>query len=174
MLYFSLCLFVCSVPLWFNVLFINSLLVVLIVIPKLLRMLGFDTLYNIAFSNESLVNIALEQHRVLLSRNAFIGRHYPLLLTFCISHDEPAVQLKEVLQHFQLAQHIQPFSRCMVCNGRLEPVSKETILNELPEKTAIYYHEFWQCTNCRRIYWKGPHYNRMMRFIANIAGDAGQ
>src|SRR5690242_15888498 len=117
-------------------------------LARLLRMLGFDTAYSNAFSNEELVNIALEQDRVLLSRNVAIGRHHASVLTFTISHDEPEMQLKDVLQHFQLSQHIQPFSRCMVCNGMLEPVSKDVILNELLEKTALYYHQFWQCTNC--------------------------
>jgi hypothetical protein len=141
-------------------------------LARMLRMLGFDTVYSNAFSNGELVNTALEQQRILLSRNRAIGKHYPLLTTFFISHDDPAAQLREVLQHFHLLPHIHPFSRCMVCNGILEPVLKEAILDKLPEKTAVYYHEFWQCTHCRRIYWKGPHYNRMLRLIQKIAGDA--
>ena len=143
-------------------------------LARMLRMLGFDTMYNNAFSNAGLISIALEQDRVLLSRNRAIGRKHPALTTFFISHDEPEAQLENVLQHFQLLQHIQPFSRCMVCNGILEPVLKEDILEQLPEKTAIYYHEFWQCTNCKRIYWKGPHYNRMMGFIGRITDSSTQ
>lgn len=140
-------------------------------LARRLRMLGFDTAYSNAFSNEVLVQMALEQQRIVVSRNAAIGRRAPLLQTFLIVDDDPAVQLQKVLQHFHLLQHIHPFSRCMVCNGLLEPVLKENIINELPEKTAIYYTEFWQCTHCKRIYWKGPHYNRMMRFIQQIAGE---
>jgi len=143
-------------------------------LARMLRMLGFDTAYNNAFSNAALISIALEQHRVLLSRNGIIGRKHPALTTFFISHDEPEAQLENVLQHFHLLPHIHPFSRCMVCNGILESVSKEDILEQLLEKTAIYYHQFWQCTNCKRIYWKGPHYNRMMRFIQQITGDRTQ
>ena len=140
-------------------------------LARMLRMLGFDTVYSNTFSNEELVNNALEQQQILLSRNRAIGKRHPLLPTFFISYDEPAAQLKEVLQHFHLPQYIQPFSRCMVCNGVLEPVVKEAVLNKLPEKTALFYHEFWQCTHCKRIYWKGPHYNRMMRFIEKITRD---
>ena len=140
-------------------------------LARMLRMLGFDTVYSNAFSNAALISIAMEQDRILLSRNMAIGSKHPALTTFFISHDEPEAQLENVLQHFHLLQHVQPFSRCMVCNGILEPVSKEAVLVQLPEKTAIYYHEFWQCTDCKRIYWKGPHYNRMMRFIEKITGN---
>jgi len=143
-------------------------------LARMLRMLGFDTVYSNAFSNAQLVSIALEQDRVLLSRNAAIGKKHPALTTFLISHDDPETQLENVLQYFHLLPHIQPFSRCMVCNGLLEPVSKEAVLLQLPEKTAIYYHEFWQCTNCNRIYWKGSHYNRMMRLIQKITGSGHQ
>jgi uncharacterized protein with PIN domain len=139
-------------------------------LARLLRLLGFDTVYSNAFTNNELVTIAQEQHRMLLSRNAAIGRHHPALHTFTVIHDAPAEQLEHVLQHFNLLQHIQPFSRCMVCNGILEPVAKETVTDKLPEKTATYYHEFWECTNCKRVYWKGPHYNRMMRFIQQVKG----
>ncbi|TKK70181.1 hypothetical protein FC093_05375 [Ilyomonas limi] len=141
-------------------------------LASMLRMLGFDTVYSNTFSNAALVNIALEQQCVLLTRNVTIGRHQHALQTFIIIHDAPAEQLKTVLQHFHLLAHIQPFSRCMVCNGALEPVAKETVINELPEKTAQYYHQFWQCTHCRRFYWKGPHYNRMVHFIQKITGDS--
>jgi len=143
-------------------------------LASMLRMLGFDTVYSNAYNNTELIHIAQEQHRVLLSRNAAIGRKHPALVTFFISQDDPATQLEHVLQHFQLLQHIQPFSRCMVCNGILEPVSKETVFAQLPEKTAMYYNEFWQCSNCNRIYWKGPHYNRMMRFIQKVTGNGMQ
>lgn len=140
-------------------------------LARILRMLGFDTLYCNAFSNEAMVRIAQEEQRVLLSRNANIDKKHAALHTFIILHDEPAIQLEQVLQHYQLLPHIQPFSRCMICNEMLAPVVKENIIKELPEKTAQYYHEFWQCTNCKRIYWKGPHYNRMMRLIQKITGN---
>ena len=137
-------------------------------LARWLRMLGFDMVYSPAFTHNELLNIAEAEHRVLLSRNAAIGRHHPSVATFAITGDDPAAQLKQVLQYFQLLSYIQPFTKCMVCNGMLEVVSKESIMNELPEKTAMYYHQFWQCVQCKRIYWKGPHYNRMMRFIQNI------
>ena len=139
-------------------------------LARLLRMLGFDTLYSNAFTNKELVDTALAQQRILLSRNVAIGKHQPHLQTFIITKYEPEAQLADVLQHFHLLSNIQPFSRCMVCNGILVPVAKDVIIKELPEKTAMYYREFWQCTNCRRIYWKGPHYNRMMGFIQSLPG----
>jgi uncharacterized protein len=72
------------------------------------------------------------------------------------------------VRQFKLQEKFQPFSRCMICNGLLEPVSKETVYTQLEPNTATYFEEFWQCTQCRRIYWKGSHYERMQALLENV------
>jgi uncharacterized protein with PIN domain len=58
----------------------------------------------------------------------------------------------------------------MICNGALQVVAKEEINNVLEKNTSRYFNEFWQCSNCRRIYWKGSHYERMLKTIEDIIG----
>jgi uncharacterized protein with PIN domain len=141
-------------------------------LAKLLRMLGFDTLYNNSLTNSELTSIALQQNRILLSRNAAINNHKTKLQNFCISSENSETQLEEVLRHFNLENQIQPFTRCIVCNGLLQPVSKNDIASQLPEKTNQYFNEFWQCDSCNRIYWKGSHYERMNAIIERIKGTS--
>jgi hypothetical protein len=31
-----------------------------------------------------------------------------------------------------------------------------------------HYQDFWKCSACGRIYWKGSHYNRMSEFVEGI------
>ena len=137
-------------------------------LAKLLRMLGFDTLYDNSFTNSELISIALQQNRILLSRNAAINNHKTQLQSLYISFENPQLQLLQVLQHFDLKEQIYLFTKCIVCNGTLQPVSKEKILNKLRQKTALYFSEFWQCNNCNRIYWKGSHYEHMNNIIERI------
>ena len=88
-----------------------------------------------------------------------------------IENEEAKEQLKQVVTHFKLTNNFDPFSRCIRCNGLLEPVSKETISNELQENTRQYFDAFWQCNNCKHIYWMGSHHERMLRLIEGIRDE---
>jgi len=72
-------------------------------------------------------------------------------------------QIDEILQRFDLYDLIKPFSRCLVCNGVLTSVSKADILDYLEPKTRLYYEDFYQCADCRRIYWEGSHMENMRK-----------
>lgn len=136
-------------------------------LAKWLRMLGFDTLYNNAFASGELVTLAGEENRILLSRNSTHSKN-DSIDSLIITHEEPALQLQQVIQHFDLKESFRPFTRCLVCNGFLENVSKEAVLSRLQPNTAAFFHEFWQCLDCKRIYWKGSHFDRMMKMIESM------
>lgn len=133
-------------------------------LAKALRMLGFDTAYENKFTNADLMRIAVEQNRMLLSRNCSYSKNENLQ-SFIITSEHAASQIKTVFDHFDLKNKIHPFTVCLVCNQPLHKVSKENIISQIPLNTAKYFHEFWQCNNCERIYWKGSHYKRMLKEI---------
>ncbi|HYK43899.1 MAG TPA: Mut7-C RNAse domain-containing protein, partial [Parafilimonas sp.] len=91
----------------------------------------------------------------------------PDLKLFIITNENPEIQLQQVLHHFNL-KNFQPFSRCIVCNGLIKPVEKEDIALRLQPNTAKYFDEFWQCENCKGVYWKGSHYERMRKWELGI------
>jgi len=136
-------------------------------LARLLRLLGFDTAYENNFTNQDLASIALEQSRILLTRNTYPSKQQSLQY-FIIKNEDPSAQLKQVVEHFNLKNEFYPFSRCVVCNGILEIVSKEKIIHLLEENTVQHFDKFWQCSNCRRIYWKGSHYDRMLQRIKKM------
>ena len=76
--------------------------------------------------------------------------------------------LEETLDRFQLHGSIQPFGRCTRCNDELDPVDKQAVEHRLQPKTRRYYHEFWMCRGCGRVYWKGSHFQHMRRLVAQI------
>lgn len=137
-------------------------------LARLLRMLGFDTVYKNDFSLDELLKIGEDQNRILLSRNASLLKTHTDR-SFVVSDENPFVQIKQVIQHFNLKEQLHPFSRCIVCNGVLEAVSKESVANLLQKNTAIYFQEFWKCCDCKRIYWKGSHFEKMLATIQTIA-----
>jgi len=135
-------------------------------LARLLRLLGFDTLYKTNFTSGELTKIGLAEDRTILSRNHSLTANK----CFFIKDENPVRQLEQVDEHFHLRMQFLPFSRCIMCNGLLETVSKESISVSLNQDTVEYFNEFWQCKDCKRIYWKGSHYENMLKTIQKITG----
>ena len=55
---------------------------------------------------------------------------------------EPLAQTIEVARRFDLFDRVQPFHRCVRCNGLVTPVPKATVLDQLLPKTRLYFDEF--------------------------------
>jgi len=145
-------------------------------LARWLRMLGFDTLYRNDYDDPEIVAIAVQEGRTILTRDLGIMKRRAVTHGYHVQSTEPREQLHEVLTRYQLHDQINPFHRCIVCNGLLCNVTKEAVLAELEPKTIRYYDEFFQCVNCRKIYWRGSHFDRMTRFISglNDQGKAGE
>lgn len=139
-------------------------------LARYLRLLGFDTLHDGHRTDPELVEISTEQRRVLLTRDIDLLMHGSLTHGYFVRSVRPEEQLEEVAARFDLQGHLRPFSRCMVCNGRLASVPKTEVAADLPEATRAAYDDFKRCTSCRRIYWPGAHYDRLSRIVATVAG----
>jgi uncharacterized protein len=137
-------------------------------LARLLRLLGFDTVFDAELSEKELVTIAVNENRILLSRGVNILKHKTIVHGHWLRSQQPEEQLQEVIRNYSLAGQFHVFIRCMVCNGAIGPVAKDRVLEQLLPKTRLYFHEFYQCQHCRRVYWKGSHYERMQEFIQNL------
>ena len=135
-------------------------------LARLLRLLGLDTMYSNSYSMTEQVAIALAENRTLLTKYAAV-EGVDQLQSMIITHEMPDTQLQQVIRHFNLTK-FHPFSRCLVCNGLLIVVSKESILSHVPPNTAKHFNEFWQCDHCGRVYWKGSHYHRMVKWMEEL------
>jgi len=136
-------------------------------LARLLRMLGFDTAYKNDFSKEDLYEIAWNEHRCLLSKAPYFTR-FPDINFYQVKSADPQEQLKEIINHFHLRNSFNPFTRCLYCNQILEKKEKEEVENSLLPQTNKHFSEFWECTSCKKIYWKGSHYQRMMNMIDKL------
>ncbi|MEJ5241875.1 MAG: Mut7-C RNAse domain-containing protein [Anaerolineales bacterium] len=130
-----------------------------------LRMLGLDALYRNDFQDDELIARALQEGRILLSRDRRLLMHKALQQGCLLYSLDPEEQLRQVIERYHLLRWVRPFRRCLRCNHPLEPVEKEAILDRLLPLTRLYYDEFSRCPACDQIYWKGSHYERMERFI---------
>jgi len=130
-----------------------------------LRMLGFDSSYRNDFNDEELAEISVNEKRILLTRDRGLLKRDKVTHGFLIKTRDPRQQLLSVVRRFDLAKLIHPFTRCIACNGILEPVEKEEVIDLLEPKTRKYFDIFKRCTSCGKVFWAGSHHERMSRLI---------
>jgi len=135
---------------------------------RMLRMLGFDSLYRNDYHDVEIVSTALSEKRIILTRDRGILKIKTVTHGYCIRSLEPLQQIAEVLKRFDLYSQIRPFFRCISCNGIIVPVEKKAIIHRLKQKTKEYYNEFSICSVCEKLFWKGTHFHRMKRFIDQL------
>jgi uncharacterized protein with PIN domain len=138
-------------------------------LAKYLRMLGFDSLYEHTYTDEEIARI-IEQdpQRIVLTRDVELLKRKVIERGYWIRSTQPLAQVKEVLNRFYLFSLINPFTVCLACNGKIKTVAKEEIEERLPPKVRSYFKDFNICTNCRRIYWQGTHYEKMLELVSGL------
>jgi uncharacterized protein with PIN domain len=137
-------------------------------LAKSLRLLGFDACYRNDYSDKTIADLAAREQRLVLTRDIGLLKHKAITWGYWLRSQQGEKQLTEVLAYFQLYAQLAPFSRCLACNAPIVPVPKEAIWEALPPKTRLYFEEFFQCTHCRRVYWKGSHFDRMQSFVNQL------
>lgn len=126
-----------------------------------LRMLGFDTYCDSSLDDARLAAISSCRRRILLTRDRNLLKRNVVEFGHLIRSRHPKKQLAEVFHLFNLQKKLQPFSRCLHCNGLLSPVAKKKIEHLLEPLTLKYYDDFQNCLSCGKIYWQGSHRQKM-------------
>ena len=139
-------------------------------LARILRMLGFNTLYQNNYSDAEIIEIGSVEKRIILTRDKGILKNKAVTHGYWIRSIKPVDQAREVLKRFDLSIQIKPFQRYIECNGLIIKNPKNEILTRLPMMAVKHFDEFSRCENCHKIYWKGSHYDRMkekINFIIN-------
>ena len=133
-----------------------------------LRLLGFDTSFRNDFTDNEIVELSIQEKRIILTRDKGILKYRAVTHGYWIRNDDPKEQIKEVVNRFQLEHNFRPFTRCSCCNGVLHQVESTIFQDRLPEDTLLYYSVFMECKGCRKLYWQGSHYDRICEWIKDL------
>lgn len=134
-------------------------------LARYMRLLGFDTLFDQSLDTHGLIETAVKEGRVFLTRSRRLLTDGRLIRTILVPGEDLKTQLTSVIQRLDLYEDMQAFSRCMICNARVKRVSKESVAHRLPPKVRLKQKTYFLCPSCNRIYWKGTHFKRMLRFV---------
>ena len=142
-------------------------------LARFLRMLGFDTVHRNTLSDDEVRRLALEERRIVLSRDRELLKCRDIARGAYVRALKPEAQLREVAARYRLAEAARPFTLCLACNQPLERVDKAAVADRLPEAVARDLHAFSRCPGCGGIFWQGSHYRRMLAALAPVLQVAG-
>lgn len=140
-------------------------------LARYLRMLGFDAAWENRLDDGEIVDIAVREKRIVLTRDRRLLFRKAVTHGYWVRAVDIESQLKEVLARFDLYRQVRPLRRCMACNGVIEPVETERVWSRLEPLTRRYYSEFCHCSRCGKIYWEGSHVEHMSAVIRDLVGS---
>jgi hypothetical protein len=130
---------------------------------------GVDAAYSRALSLQALIKTAVAEDRCILSRRRDISLTDCPVSVYCVNSNYPHEQLKDVITHFAISlDQANFFSRCLLCNESLKRIDKPEVIGKVPDYVTSTVSDFSQCPSCNKIYWKGTHYENMLRQLHNL------
>jgi len=135
-------------------------------LAKWLRLLGYDTSYDPAWDDATIVRQARAEGRVILTRDRQLSERRGVQAVFLAS-DQLRQQMSQIMQALHLPP-VQAGSRCSVCNSELEPLHKSEARGRVPLYVWKTQDVFHRCPTCDRIYWRGGHWARMQPVLSTL------
>ena len=142
-------------------------------LARWLRISGYDAEYLRSTPDKDLVDRASEEDRILLTRDKLLYRKAIKAgaEAMLVKGEDDVERLSLIVKKYGLVLHPQQ-SRCPKCNGLLENVDKDIVKDKIPKRTYKAFDEFFVCSSCGQVYWRGSHWNSIvdtLRRTSNIA-----
>ena len=128
-------------------------------LAKRMRLLGYNVLYDRTYQDNEILRLALEQGRVILTRDTGLASRPLAQNHLLIESNLVNEQVRQAIAAYP--PNSGPLTRCSVCNGPLAVVNKEDTRDLVPDHIVATVNEFWRCRQCGRVYWKGSHVRNM-------------
>lgn len=139
-------------------------------LTRRLRLLGFDCWYRTDADDVELARVAVTEDRILLTRDRGLLMRREIVHGYCPRSDDPEVQAEEVVHRFGLRERAAPLTRCVVCNGELEPVALEAVADRVPPRSRAAFDRFARCAGCGQVFWPGSHVDDLGGFLDRNGG----
>ncbi|MBI4228827.1 MAG: Mut7-C RNAse domain-containing protein [Deltaproteobacteria bacterium] len=139
-------------------------------LAKWLRLAGLDVSYNNDIEDKVLINMALWENRVILTRDRNIKKRKIVKKCLLIDSDHLEEQIRQFFQTYKINGTEKAFCRCIRCNTFLKDVDKHALTGKVPAYVLETNDKFKQCDSCNRIYWAGTHRENAERFLRKVTG----
>lgn len=127
---------------------------------KWLRILGFDAVDINFVKNDKVKNNLDSKYFITASKKHF--EEWKSQKKVFIPFNTVSEQLNYLNKEINIFEKIKFLSRCLLCNRKFFSVDKSEITNNIPQKVREKFDRYYQCPNCKRIYWEGSHVQRIL------------
>jgi uncharacterized protein with PIN domain len=135
-------------------------------LARWLRSAGLDAAWEPEADHRALYRRSWVEKRTILTMKRSLWA--PRLLQI-ESHDVRD-QFRQVVEAYGIDPYARAFTRCVVCNVPVVPVEKASVEAEVPPKAFAFAESFHRCPDCRRVFWRGTHTERTLRFFEEATG----
>jgi uncharacterized protein len=144
-------------------------------LARWLRMMGYDSVFFNGDDDSKMVKQALAESRIILTRDTGMMRRRAIsggrLRAIFIESEEPERQIRQLIKPLDLKGQSRPFTLCLECNQPLESRSREEVAGRVPPYVYRTQTQYMECPACHRIYWRGTHWEAMVRKIDKLANE---
>lgn len=138
-------------------------------LSRWLRIMGYDTTYEKDMEDADILRFAEVEGRTLLTRDKDLVRRTKGNGLY-IESDDLSEQLRQVFEAFDLRMD-EALTRCTMCNGDLVIVEPSEVKDKVPVGALEINDEFYRCTKCGKIYWKGSHWDNILNRLGALNPD---
>jgi uncharacterized protein len=117
---------------------------------QLMRMLGFDTMFNSTHSVADIIEASKQENRVILTKRKELLKSRSVTHAVRVCPGTSIEQVRGVMDDLTINDRIKPFSRCLRCNTRLENRQTKEILHRISPETKRIFEKYLLCRLCRK------------------------
>ena len=142
-------------------------------LARWLRILGFDVHYDPELADADLVELAVTDDRVILTRDTRLIRRRKARNHLFVRSSALEEQLRQVITElrFRVLPH-RVLGRCLRCNEPLADLPAAEARSRVPAYVARTQDRFRRCPTCHRIYWRATHVERMLQRLKRMGLEA--
>ncbi|MFN0202789.1 MAG: Mut7-C RNAse domain-containing protein [Bacteroidia bacterium] len=140
-------------------------------LTKNLRLMGFHVRTDEGVPDKEIAAISERENLIVLSRDIGLLKRKNVTFGRYLHSEKIEEQLIEVMKRFDLPDKIRPFTLCLVCDGKIQQIEKETVQARVTHTIYQEHKDFYQCENCQKVYWEGSHFDKMKENIAKVRAE---
>lgn len=139
-------------------------------LARWLRTLGYDAFFRVDASVDLLRAELAKPDTVFVGTDSSAARAVGAQRMIRVPKEDEAAQLRIVCRELPKLPSALMFTRCVICNVPVEPVSKEAVRERLPPAVSAGTGVCTRCPSCGRVYWEGTHTARLRARLDVLLG----
>ena len=138
-------------------------------LARWLRILGYDVVYDSKLDDAALVEQAVSEERVILTRDRRLVERKKARDHLLVRSERLDEQILQVLERCGgKLDRDRLFGRCLRCNQPLTELRAEEAVRRVPPYVARTQKRFRHCSGCGRVYWRATHVERMLARLETL------